>query len=357
MRKPQPNKISKPVNPRIASSVSRKRVTVATRPRSHRTFDPHRYGGNAIDDNYSGLRRLETNPGSIVLAVQGSCSNGTGTRAAYGVFISNLIPSLNQSGLLPVQIPQTSQCAELHAAKVALDSALDFVIAGEEFSHVIVKTDSDYLARNLCESIWKWIGNGYINSEGLPVANGRFFKVLHEKITLLENEYGMNVSFCLVPKGQNMTADYLAKEALLDGRYPVPAEHLARDSLRKLQQVPRSISREFPSNVLRGPRELFTPTRAPSRATNRYEGSRAPSRAANRQEQSRAPSRATNRREERSAYNKERAPAGDDIWSRIGSQKENVPATTETWARSPSPAPVDDYWPADASTARNTYVW
>jgi hypothetical protein len=50
--------------------------------------------------------------------------------------------------------------------------------------------------------------------EGQPVVNGRAFKYLHEKVVLLEKEYGIHVSFCLVRKGFNQQADGLARAAI-----------------------------------------------------------------------------------------------------------------------------------------------
>ena len=57
--------------------------------------------------------------------------------------------------------------------------------------------------------------NGFLNVKGEPVVNGRAFRYLHEKVQLLEKEYDMTVSFCLVRREFNQQADRLAKSALV----------------------------------------------------------------------------------------------------------------------------------------------
>ncbi|KAN0110157.1 Ribonuclease H-like domain containing protein [Hyaloscypha variabilis] len=200
---------------KVLKSVKR-RVTTGP-PKSNRVFDEERYGITAVTDESSGLRRLETDPQSIVVAISGSCKeNGfPAARAGYGVFFSHHAHDLNKSGEVPTPSPQTSNYSELYATMQALESVHQLIIAGEDLTHVIVKTDSSYLALGLSEHIWKWSLNGFRNWKGQPVVNGRAFKYLHEKVGLLEKEYGIHVSFCLVRKEFNQHADALAKAALV----------------------------------------------------------------------------------------------------------------------------------------------
>lgn len=79
-----------------------------------------------------------------------------------------------------------------------------------------MKTDSAYLALGLSEHVWKLDLNGFLNWKGQPVVNGRAFKYLHEKAVLLEKEYGIHVSFCLVRREVNRQADNLARNAFSD---------------------------------------------------------------------------------------------------------------------------------------------
>jgi ribonuclease HI len=200
-------------NTKVTEVVKRRLTTV---PKKNRTFDEERHGITAVTDESSGLRRLETDPQSIVVAIGGSCrGNGlSSARAAYGVFFSHHAHDLNKSGEVPAPSPQTSNYSELYATIQALEVVHQLIIAGEDLTHVIIKTDSSYLALGLSKHIWKWALNGFRNWRRQPVVNGRAFKYLHEKIVLLEKEYGIHVSFCLVRKEFNQQADGLARAAI-----------------------------------------------------------------------------------------------------------------------------------------------
>lgn len=124
-------------------------------------------------------------------------------------------PELNESSLLLIIFKQTSQVADLFAAEKALNMVHRLIINEHHFSHVILKTNSDYLARNMTESIWKWLDNGFRNHEGRPVENGPIFKLLHERLLLLERVHHVKVSFCKVSKEDKMSASLLAKVATL----------------------------------------------------------------------------------------------------------------------------------------------
>ncbi|KAK2624203.1 hypothetical protein QTJ16_006153 [Diplocarpon rosae] len=185
-------------------------------PRAERKFDTNLYGLRSVDDFHSGLRRLERDPGSIIVAVHGTFSNRgrLGPRAGYGVFVSGLAEDLNQNGLVPYLSPQTKESAELFAAKKALEIVQDLIMAGEDFTHVIIKSSWGYMVNGLCVHIWKWAQNGFLNSDGQPMMNGRIFQYLHERVVLLEEKYGTRVSFCQVDKIYNEPATALALEAV-----------------------------------------------------------------------------------------------------------------------------------------------
>jgi hypothetical protein len=80
-----------------------------------RLFSPEIYGLKAINDPISGLRRLLTDPNSIVVAVKGTCRhNGhVNAIASYGVYFAEDACHLNENGIVPFPSPQTSQYAEL----------------------------------------------------------------------------------------------------------------------------------------------------------------------------------------------------------------------------------------------------
>lgn len=199
---------------RITKMSKRQPVTI---PKTTRTFDSTQHGTQAYDDSSSNLRRLISDPSSVVIAVHGCCAaNGSpSAKASYGVFVSAFAINLNRSGFVPDPFQQTSQSAELYATMKALDVVHDLIIAGEDLSHVVIKTNSSYLEKGLSSFIWKWAGNGFKNWRGEPVVNGRAFRFLHERVVLLEKEYGTRVSFCLVRKDQNAQANELARSVLV----------------------------------------------------------------------------------------------------------------------------------------------
>ncbi|PQE09863.1 ribonuclease H1 protein [Rutstroemia sp. NJR-2017a BBW] len=190
-------------------------LTKSPTQKYQRLFSPELYGLKAINDPISGLRRLLTDPNSIVVAVKGTCRhNGhENAIASYGVYFAEDAYHLNENGIVPFPSPQTSQYAGLFAMIKALDRVHQLIIGGENLGQVVVKTDSQYLARGMKEWILKWSRNGYRNFRGKPVVNGRAFKYLHEKMMLLEQEYGILVGFCEVQKKDNERAGRLAREA------------------------------------------------------------------------------------------------------------------------------------------------
>ncbi|CZR53708.1 uncharacterized protein PAC_03588 [Phialocephala subalpina] len=200
----------------LQTGITKRQAVPVKTPRTTRTFNIEQRGAKAYNGPESNFRRLESDPASIVIAVTGRClANGSSAaQASYGIFVSDFAVNLNRHGIVPDPFPQTSQSAELYATIGALDVLQDLIIAGEDLSHVIIKTNSAYLQKGLSIFIWKWASNGLKNHEGKPVVNGRAFKFLHERVVLLEKEYGTRVSFCLVRKDQNQQADDLAMNAL-----------------------------------------------------------------------------------------------------------------------------------------------
>jgi len=148
--------------------------------------------------------------------VDGACRGDgyVGARASYGVFVSHYAEDLNRKGPVPALSPQTNQYAELFATMQALEVIHELIIAGEDLTHVIIKTDSHHVAQAMSSFIWKWTANGYRNWKGQPLMNGRAFKYVHEKVVLLEKEYGIRVSFYLVERRFNEQANALANAAL-----------------------------------------------------------------------------------------------------------------------------------------------
>lgn len=145
-------------------------------------------------------KTIVSDPQSLVLAVDRACRKKVvpDPFASYSVNVSNRIPSSNEYDFLPVQ----NQGADLHAATQALEVVYKLIIAGERFSQVIIKLNSESIDKVFSAYIWKWTDKGFRNWRRQPVVPGRMPKYLDEKVRLLERPYGMQFTFCLVPRGE-----------------------------------------------------------------------------------------------------------------------------------------------------------
>lgn len=206
-----------------------------------RKFDPSRYGFRkdatpqevlVSEPNCCPLVHVKSfvKLFTFALYADGACwGNGTpSARASVGVYGT---PSswYNQGFVLPWNMPQTNQSAEIHSAIAALDVASailknrwddDYcpepVIASSKrvFSVVLLVMDSKYVVQAMTEWIRKWRVNGFRNARGAPVVNKEALQTLDEKVRRLFEDYRVIVRFWHVPRIHNFGADELARRAL-----------------------------------------------------------------------------------------------------------------------------------------------
>lgn len=157
---------------------------------------------------------------TVVISVDGG-SRGNDrknpkSRAAYGVFLG---PNCHRNawGLLDRQVPQTSSRAELEAVRKALEIVQDMINAEEidGWREIIIKLDSEYVAKSLSEWVWKWEQNDYTTSKGTPVEHADLIRGIHGLIKTMEKE--MAVRFWRVGREWNEDADALVNMALDEG--------------------------------------------------------------------------------------------------------------------------------------------
>lgn len=156
---------------------------------------------------------------SIVIAVDGGSRGNSRadpkSRAAYGVFFG---PGChrNAKGLLDPRAPQTSSRAELEGLRKALEIVDGMKRAGEldGWREVIIKLDSDYVARSLSEWIWAWERTNFVTRKGTPVEHADVIREMHATITRMEEE--MTVLLWRVGREWNQEADALVNQALDD---------------------------------------------------------------------------------------------------------------------------------------------
>ncbi len=222
----------------MKEQADRLRFCLQAHPR--RNFDPtkaRRYGRPTLDPDrlvkyspkweysrlfnylhagkYSWRPRMRT----IVIATDGG-SRGNNradptSRAAYGVYFGKNCLR-NAHGLVSRFEPQTSSRAELEAVRVALKTVAFMRQGGtlEGWREVIIKLDSDYVARSLSDYVWKWEQNGYMNARRKKVEHADLIREIHETIKELEEEGA--VRFWTVRGEWNKEADLLVNQALDD---------------------------------------------------------------------------------------------------------------------------------------------
>lgn len=151
-----------------------------------------------------GLRFIrKDNTREMLMYIAGACSNEgtTQARAGYGCKWS---PHRHISHRLEGTEPETSNCAELRAAIVALGLR---VWNGEGFDKVIVACDSEYVVKGISEWVPKWKTNGWQTSQGIPVENRDLWEALLAALSK-QDDQGVLVQFWLIPGDKNEADDY-----------------------------------------------------------------------------------------------------------------------------------------------------
>lgn len=154
---------------------------------------------------------------SIVVSVDGGSrgnnASNPNSRAAYGVSFG---PGCmwNVCHVLKASDPQTSSRAELEAVRQALQVVLTRRAQGEfdGWREIIIKTDSDYVAKSFTQYIWEWEVNGYRKTDGKPVQHMELIQDIHATIVAMEPH--MAVRFWRVDRQWNTEADALVNRVL-----------------------------------------------------------------------------------------------------------------------------------------------
>lgn len=118
-----------------------------------------------------------------------------------------LVFRLESRGLTSEPLPQTSDRAVLRAAITAIECC-DWVKEGRV--QLTLATDSTYLVEGITKHIGTWRQRGWRDFAGEPVANKDLWENLLSKVNLHAN-WGCQVRFWLIPRGQNPCFDEMAK--------------------------------------------------------------------------------------------------------------------------------------------------
>ena len=103
----------------------------------------------------------------------------------------------------------------MEAVRQGLKAVLGRRRAGEidGFREIIIKLDSDYVAKTFDEYIWNWEENDWVRSNGQAIKNLPLVKEIHYMICAMEAD-NMAVRFWRVNREWIEDADALANQAL-----------------------------------------------------------------------------------------------------------------------------------------------
>ena len=150
-------------------------------------------------------RFMEVQESIIIIAVDGVRQVEGTVTASFGVWFGTTSP-YNANGLLPTDLPRTTQAAELYAVKTALQTIRDKIQScpnTKNLDHIIIMTESPYIRDSISRDIWKWESNGYMTARKTPVANSDALKEVHELVKVLE-EKKVTVKFWLIEREFNL---------------------------------------------------------------------------------------------------------------------------------------------------------
>ncbi len=150
----------------------------------------------------------------MVIGIDGACRrNGfASARASSGIYF-DANSSFNSHAPLQDTSRQTNQLAEIIAATRALNKVETMLSPHCLTDHIILITDSSYLALGMSKHVYQWQKRQWRDATGQEIVNRRAFQVLHGIIHRMEED-GVSVQFWLVPREENTEADTLANAAL-----------------------------------------------------------------------------------------------------------------------------------------------
>ena len=153
--------------------------------------------------------------GAFLIYTDGSCIDNGGQDPVAGWafvfnedegFVSGRLEKEGPSGELH---PQTSNRAELRAV-IAVLQFKEWVTEG--WSKLVIATDSEYVAKGATDWMKTWLQNDWKTKNHSPVKNRDLWLQLNSEITK-HRVSGMEVCFWRIPRTQNTSADFFAKDA------------------------------------------------------------------------------------------------------------------------------------------------
>ncbi|KAK7742284.1 hypothetical protein SLS53_004427 [Cytospora paraplurivora] len=174
----------------------------------------------ALFDPYTDNPTPFYRPDSLIIATAGSFLHERfcypGPRASYSVFFGpgNTLNDVGKSLIAPPETFQSRQRGELSAAISALRTVSRIFEQGltgnGPLARVIIKTDSEYLAKGATEWVFTWSQNGWIMCENPRVKDWDLWEQLLNVLDYIKSVLGVEVAFWWVPARWNSDARSLA---------------------------------------------------------------------------------------------------------------------------------------------------
>lgn len=132
---------------------------------------------------------------SIFVSFDGACSSNGRPDAEQAIGVSfGEGHEMNVSKKILFD-ESTNQVAELLACLMALDKTEEYRDSHSTFRRVILKSDSAYVVRGITEWLPKWKSNGWIHSQGKPVANRDLWQRTDRMIRGIQADLGIKFQF------------------------------------------------------------------------------------------------------------------------------------------------------------------
>jgi ribonuclease HI len=139
------------------------------------------------------VQRIAFHEETVMIDIKGPRDESSNSHIyASGIYFSPSCRRYTQMRL-PGDLPITTRAAEIHAAIFALTKVKgwmeheDVRNVEDICETVIMKTDSNYLARNMNKMVWIWEESGYVTFYGASIPEAAQLQELHRMYLELEN--------------------------------------------------------------------------------------------------------------------------------------------------------------------------
>ncbi|KAK2599644.1 hypothetical protein N8I77_011380 [Diaporthe amygdali] len=194
----------------------------------------------AMFDPHTGTATPFYHSDSLIIATAGSFRHEMfcypGPRASYAVFVGpgNALNDAEKSLLAPLGTFQSLHRGELWGVVAALQTVVRILEKGlvkyGPLRRVIIKTDSEYIAKGGTERMLTWLSRGWIGNGESHIREWDLWEAFLAWLEIVKRTWNVEVLLWWVPAQWNRDAKSLAKEGL---KLPPPRLVQTRPMQRK----------------------------------------------------------------------------------------------------------------------------